>query len=62
MNVQINGLFGLLVLAADIYAIISIASSSRPTGNKVLWILLVLILPVLGVIVWFFAGPRGGKS
>ena len=59
MNVQVNGLIGLAVLAADIWAIVSIVQSSASTGKKVLWILLVLILPVLGLILWFFLGPRG---
>ncbi len=56
------GLFGLLVLAADIYAIINIFSSRASTGAKVLWILLVVALPVLGFIIWLFAGPRGQRA
>jgi len=59
MNVQINGLIGLLILAADIWAIVSIVQSAVSTGKKVLWILLILILPVLGLILWFLLGPRG---
>ena len=59
MNVQINGLIGLLILAADIWAIVSIVQSAASTGKKVLWILLVLILPVLGLVLWFLLGPRG---
>lgn len=59
MNVQVNGLVGLLILAADIWAIVSIVQSSASTGKKVLWILLVLVLPILGLILWFFLGPRG---
>ena len=59
MNVQVNSLLGLLILAADIWAIVSILQSSASTGKKVLWILLVLILPILGLILWFFLGPRG---
>jgi len=61
MNMQLNGLWGLLILAADIWAIINIFQSSATNGNKVLWTLLVLILPVLGVLLWFFLGPRGGR-
>jgi hypothetical protein len=53
------GIFGLIVLIADIYAIVNIVSSRVTVGAKVLWALLVLILPVVGVIVWYFAGPRG---
>jgi len=59
MNVQINSLLGLVILALDIWAIVSIVQSSASTGKKVLWILLVLILPVVGLILWFLLGPRG---
>jgi hypothetical protein len=59
MSVQINGLIGLLILAADIWAIVSVVQSAASTGKKVLWILLILILPVLGFILWFLLGPRG---
>jgi hypothetical protein len=58
MSVEINGLFGLLILAADVWAIVSIVNSAAATGKKVVWILLVLILPVVGLIAWYFAGPR----
>jgi hypothetical protein len=53
------GIFGLLVLIADIYAIYQIITSGASTGAKVLWTLLVLILPVVGFIIWLLAGPRG---
>lgn len=62
MNVGVNGLWGVLVLAADIWAIINIFQSSASNGNKVLWTLLVLLLPVVGLILWFLLGPRGGKA
>ncbi|MCB1310854.1 MAG: PLDc N-terminal domain-containing protein [Sedimentitalea sp.] len=56
------GLLGLIVLALDIYAIIQVLGSSASTGGKVLWILLILLLPVVGLIIWFFAGPRSGTA
>jgi hypothetical protein len=55
---EYSGLFGLLILAGDIWAIINIIQSDRGTGSKVIWILLVALLPLLGLIIWFFAGPR----
>lgn len=58
---QINGIVGLIILLADIFAILKIANSSESTGMKVLWILIVLILPILGLIAWFFVGP-GDKA
>lgn len=62
MDIQVGGLFGLLILAADIWAIINIFQSSSSNINKLLWILLVILLPVVGLIIWFFIGPRGGKG
>jgi len=59
MGIEVGGLVGLLVLAANIYAIVKTLQSAADTGAKVLWILLILVLPVIGLIAWFFAGPRG---
>ena len=61
MGMQVNGLLGLLILAADIYAIISIFQSGASNEKKVLWIVLVLVLPLVGLILWFFLGPRSGR-
>jgi len=57
-----NGLLGLLILVGDVWAIINIVQSSASNGKKLLWCLLVLLLPLLGLILWFFLGPRGGKT
>lgn len=54
------GILGILVLIADIYAILKIAKSSTSDGKKALWIAIVLVLPVLGVIIWYLLGP--GRS
>jgi hypothetical protein len=57
-----HSLLGLLVLIADVWAIVNVVQSAADTGKKVLWVVLVLVLPVLGVILWFFLGPRTGKT
>ncbi|MCP5420675.1 MAG: PLDc N-terminal domain-containing protein [Gammaproteobacteria bacterium] len=59
IDINVSGVFSLLVLVADIWAIISTVQSSATTGRKVLWVVLILLLPLLGVILWFFLGPRG---
>ncbi len=59
MGSTFNGLVGLIILALDIWAIINVLKSSAETGMKVLWVLLILLLPVLGLIIWAIAGPRG---
>ena len=53
-----SGLLGLLLLIADLYAIISVVQGNTTTGKKVAWILLILFLPLLGFIIWLVAGPR----
>ncbi|MGH6906173.1 MAG: PLDc N-terminal domain-containing protein [Geminicoccaceae bacterium] len=55
-------IFGLIVLGLDIWAIVNVIGSSASTGAKILWSLLIIILPVVGFIIWFFAGPRSGTS
>jgi hypothetical protein len=59
---QYQGLFGLIVLIADVWAIVNVFQSSADTGGKVLWTVLVIILPVLGFILWYFLGPKTGKA
>lgn len=59
MGLEIGGIGGLLILIADIYAIVkTLGARSATTGAKVFWLILILVLPVFGVIIWFFAGPR----
>lgn len=55
---EVSGFFGILVLIADVYAILQIAQSSASTGKKALWIVLVLLLPLLGFILWYLMGPK----
>lgn len=55
---EVSGLGGLIILALDIWAIVSIIGSGTTTGKKVLWVLLVLILPLVGFLIWLLAGPR----
>jgi succinate dehydrogenase/fumarate reductase cytochrome b subunit len=55
-------LWGIVVLIADIWAIVNILQSAADTAKKVVWAVVVIVLPVLGFILWFFLGPRTGKS
>jgi succinate dehydrogenase/fumarate reductase cytochrome b subunit len=61
LNFGYNGLLGILILAGDIWAIINIFQSSASNEKKLLWTIVVVVLPVLGLILWFFLGPRGGR-
>ncbi|MEQ8348131.1 MAG: PLDc N-terminal domain-containing protein [Sneathiellaceae bacterium] len=58
MGIEFGGIIGILVLIADIYAIVKVVQSGASTLAKVLWILGIIIFPVIGFIVWLIAGPR----
>lgn len=58
MEIHIGGLFGLLLLILDVWAIVRIVQSGASTGAKVFWVVLILLLPMLGLIIWLIAGPK----
>lgn len=57
-----GGIGGLLVLGLDIWAVVSVLGSSSSSGGKALWILLIVLLPLLGFIIWLIAGPKAVSS
>ena len=57
MGIEV-GIFGLIVLVLDVWAIIKILSSGDSTGGKVLWVVLILILPVVGLLIWALVGKK----
>jgi len=56
--IEVGGIFGLLWLILGVYAIVKIVGSGASTGAKVLWVVLILLLPLLGIILWFLFGPK----
>jgi succinate dehydrogenase/fumarate reductase cytochrome b subunit len=56
-----GGILGVLILIGDIWALINIVQSSSPNDKKLLWVVVVVLLPLLGLILWFFLGPRDRK-
>ena len=50
-------LLGLIILVLDIIAIVSILKSGADTGTKLLWVVLVILLPVIGMCLYFLMGP-----
>lgn len=58
IDVNVGGLLGFIVLVLDIWAIVTVIQSNRPTGTKVMWVVLIIVLPILGLIIWFLAGRR----
>ena len=61
MSIEISGLFGLILLILVIWAIVSTIQSPAGTGKKVLWIVILLLLPLFGFLLWLLLGPKAPK-
>jgi hypothetical protein len=57
-----GGLVGLLVLVLDIIAIVSVLGGSGSMERKLLWTLIILILPFVGMILYFLIGRSGADA
>jgi hypothetical protein len=58
MGIEVGGLLGLIILIANIYAIIKVVGSPASTGTKVIWVVVILLLPVIGFVLWLLFGPK----
>ena len=61
MGVEVGGLLGLIILIADVWAIIKTIQSPATTGTKVFWVVFILLLPILGLLIWLLAGPKSSS-
>jgi hypothetical protein len=61
MSIEITGFFGLLLLIADVWAIVNVVQSAQSTGTKVLWVVVILIFPLFGFLGWLLFGPKSGR-
>jgi hypothetical protein len=50
-------LIWLAVLILDLVALVSLLKSGADTGTKILWVLLIVLLPVVGMVLYFLMGP-----
>lgn len=58
MDINVGGPIGLLVLILDVWAIVNVVQSGASTGAKVVWVVVILLLPILGFILWLLMGPK----
>ena len=57
----IHSVLGLLILVGDVWAIINIFQSPASNEKKLIWIVAGVLLPLLGLILWYVLGPRGRR-
>jgi len=51
-------LFGLIILVLDIIAIVDILKNVSDSTKKILWIILIILLPVIGLILYYLVGKK----
>ena len=51
-------IIGILILIADIWAIVQTLQSPVGGGENAVWVLVIFLLPLLGLVIWFFLGPK----
>ena len=54
-------LIGLVVLVLDVIALVSLLQSGASTGTKIIWLLLIILLPFIGMVLYFLMGPGRRK-
>lgn len=52
------GILGLIILILDIIAIINIIQSGLTPIMKLVWVLVILALPLIGLILWYLIGAK----
>ena len=57
MNI-FSGIGGIILFALDIWAIASVINSNAERSSKIIWTLVIAFLPVIGLIAWWFTGPK----
>jgi Phospholipase_D-nuclease N-terminal len=60
-EVLMEFILGVIVFVLDVWAVIQILRSSASGLAKLLWVLLILVLPLLGFIIWLVGGPKPAK-
>jgi Phospholipase_D-nuclease N-terminal len=58
---MIYSLLWVAVFVLDLIALVSLLKSSADTATKILWVLLILLIPLFGMILYFFLGPGRRK-
>lgn len=51
-------LLTLILIVLNILAVIDCLKSNKDTGKKALWIIIILILPYVGLILYYFVGKK----
>jgi len=51
-------LIGLAIFALDVWAILHVFRNAKSDGEKIAWLIGILVFPIVGFIAWYVAGPK----
>jgi hypothetical protein len=58
INRPMFSLFSIVIFVLDILAIIEVLKSSKSSGDKILWVLVICLLPIVGLLLYYFIGKK----
>lgn len=58
----LSGVLALAVLALDVVAIAHVWRTRIEVGRKIIWSLVILLLPVVGLVMWFVAAVTHARA
>lgn len=61
MNGYGSGIFGIIALLLTIWGVVAVLQSGADSTTRLIWVLVVILLPVIGFLIWYLMGP-GAKS
>lgn len=59
---MLSGILAVAVLVLDLVAIVHVWRSHIETGRKIIWSLVIVLLPVVGLVMWFVAARTFAKA
>ena len=57
-----GSIIGITIFIVDLWAIVQTLQTPTSAGNKALWVLIIFLLPVIGLLLWFFLGPKPSRA
>jgi len=55
-------IFGFIILALDVIALIDVFKQPWTIGKKILWVAIIWFLPILGLILYYLMSGRGKSN
>jgi len=56
------GILSIAILLADLWALYEVLRSDENYVTKGLWAVLIVLLPIVGLILWYLMGPKSDST